>query len=289
LTLVALKSRASLDELWIYVLLGILATEALRYTSWVKLVHKACMARPVLAILVATVLGAASPLCTYGTVPVVAEIVASGVAIAPVVAFLAASSLMNPQLFVLTWGGISPEMAVARLGAVVAFGVFVGFVATRVPTAWIVNPALFNSTTSKPSARGPRVFSWRGFAQGCWKTLRFIGPYLVGGIVLGAVIEVFVPARWFLKGVTPGNWTGVLVAIAISVPLSACGGGAIPIVRSLLLQGMSRGSALAFFVAGPATRPSPILALAAVLRPAAVVLYITLLVMYALLSGLLYD
>jgi uncharacterized membrane protein YraQ (UPF0718 family) len=289
LMIVALKSEQGLSRLWLYVVVGVLASEGLRYTSWVKVVQRACSARPMLAVVGATALGAVSPLCTYGTVPVVAELVVARVGVAPVVAFLSSSSLMNPQLFVLTWGGIYPGMAMVRLGAVLAFGSLLGLALIPVPARWLVRPALLADDASVNPARATRLFTWQDFAKRSCRTLLFVGKYLLIGIVAGAAIEVFVPSRWFLRGASPGHLTGVLIATAISIPLSACGGGAIPLVRSFMTQGMSRGSVLAFFIAGPASRPSPIMALAAIVRPAALVGYLLLLLAFSVAAGLAYG
>ena len=148
LYLVGSKSYQTLSDLILYVLLGVLLSEALRYTSWLGVVQRACGARPLLAVILSSVIGAVSPLCTYGTVPVVAELVRSGVGVAPVVAFLSASSLMNPQLFTLTWGGISPGMATVRAGAVVLFAILLGLGISRVPSRWLVSSRLFEPASS---------------------------------------------------------------------------------------------------------------------------------------------
>ena len=116
-----------------------------------------------------------------------------------------------------------------------------------------------------------------------------MGFYVVLGILLGSVVEVFVPGEIILAAFSSKNWYSVLFAALLGVPLYACGGGAIPLIRSLILGGMSQGAALAFFVVGPATRVTPLLALSAVLRPKFLAAYVLFLVFYALLVGTLYH
>ncbi len=53
-------------------------------------------------------------------------------------------------------------------------------------------------------------------------------------------------------------------------------------------SGMGQGAALAFFLVGPATRITPLMALAAVVRPMVLAVYIVLLIAYALLAGTIY-
>ena len=73
------------------------------------------------------------------------------------------------------------------------------------------------------------------------------------------------------------------------MPLYVCGGGAIPLMRSLLDQGMLAGAALAFLIAGPATRVPPLMALATVVRPFIVVAYVILLLAYSVGVGAIYG
>lgn len=87
----------------------------------------------------------------------------------------------------------------------------------------------------------------------------------------------------------PGEWASAALAAVLGVPLYACGGGTIPLVRSLLRQGMSEGAALAFFISDPATRVTPLMALAAVLRPGFILAYVCALLAYSIVVGVLYG
>lgn len=49
---------------------------------------------------------------------------------------------MNPQLFVMTWGGLGLEMAVVRTLAVLAFGFILGLATSRLDPKQNVRPQL---------------------------------------------------------------------------------------------------------------------------------------------------
>jgi uncharacterized membrane protein YraQ (UPF0718 family) len=239
------------------------------------------------AIPLASILGMASPLCTYGTVPVVLQLLRGGVPVAPLAAFLSTSSLMNPQLMLITWGGLGPKITVARLSAVLAFGLVFGAVTHVLPTRWVLRSGTLEQDPGKAKTR-TRFSPW-SFAKRCLKTLRFVGLYVVLGIVLGAVIEVLVPGRWIAALFGGTGWFQILLAALLGVPLYACGGGVIPLVRALLEHGMSGGAALAFLVAGPATRIAPLMAMATIVRPLFVLGYVGFLIVFSVLVGLLYG
>jgi len=90
------KCWNNLINLFPYLIIGVLISELLKFTSWTKIIYKWASKSPVIAVISAAIIGMVSPLCTYGTIPVVCELYKSGVHVAPLVTFLAASSLMNP-------------------------------------------------------------------------------------------------------------------------------------------------------------------------------------------------
>lgn len=80
---------------------------------------------------------------------------------------------------------------------------------------------------------------------------------------------------------------GVLVSAIAGIPIYACGGGTIPLVSSLLEQGLSRGSALAFLTVGPATRITSLAAIATIFKKRFLLLYVLVLIILAVAAGML--
>jgi uncharacterized membrane protein YraQ (UPF0718 family) len=288
---VLIKSGQTLLSLGPYVLLGVVVGETLKLTSWTRVIYQFISRSPILSVILAAVLGAVSPLCTYGTIPVVIQLFNAGVHISPLATFLATSSLMNPQLFIMTWGGISPEMAMMRAGVVLLFGLLLGLILYRVPEARVINPNLLNGRRNEQPAfpDGAPRFTWRKFLRGNVETLQYIGFYILIGIILGAIIEVYVPGRWLAFLFKANHWASVLLAAVLGVPLYACGGGTIPLIRTLIQEGMSKGAALAFFMVGAATRVTPLTALATIIRPLFIFFYVVLLILFSVIIGGIYN
>ncbi len=292
-TLLIVFSRAGkmLLELAPYVITGTALGELLKYTSWTRIAYKALSGNPIVSIFGAVIAGVASPLCTYGTVPVALRLSGEGVHIAPLMAFLSSSALMNPQLFILTWGGLGPEIAVARLASVMLFGIIFGLVLRAVPQQWIRKKSTNTSDAGREeilskSSKKPGLASYmKGFTD----SLAYFGFYIVVGILLGAAVEVLVPSDWIANTFRPGEWFSVLLASFMGIPLYACGGGAIPLLQAFMSQGMSRGAALGFMIVGQGTRITPIASLCAVMRPPAIVMYVVFLVLFALVVGVAFG
>ncbi len=88
--------------------------------------------------------------------------------------------------------------------------------------------------------------------------LEDIAKWLLMGLVLGALITYFVPADLFLK--YDGPYVKFLILI-IGIPLYICASATTPIAASLVLKGMSPGTALLLLMVGPATNASNIVVL----------------------------
>jgi uncharacterized membrane protein YraQ (UPF0718 family) len=84
-----------------------------------KYINRAFTARPIIAILLATAVGAFSPLCSCSVIPVVAAMLIGGVPLAPVMSFWLASPSMDPEIFFLTVSSLGWELATWRLAATI--------------------------------------------------------------------------------------------------------------------------------------------------------------------------
>lgn len=70
--------------------------------------------------------------------PAVAGLLAAGVPFPPVLVFLATSPLMSPSVFLITWGGLGWEFALAKVLSAAAVGAIVALGATAlVRSGWL--------------------------------------------------------------------------------------------------------------------------------------------------------
>jgi uncharacterized membrane protein YraQ (UPF0718 family) len=246
-------------------------------------------------VLGAAFLGGASPLCTYGTVPVLAELLRSGASPGPALAFLVASSLLNPQLFVMMAGGLGLRLALAHVASVLALSLPVGLLAQ-----WLRPDNFLNAGALPPASHTPPsphrctpstggMNQSRELADSILRLTETAGLYFVGGVILAALLQTLIPSAWVSSLLGLGRWYSVLLAGALGVPFYACGGGAVPVIAGLLAQGMSPGAALAFFLAGPATRLTSLAALGTLLDRRALIAYVAYVVVGAVLAGTALD
>jgi uncharacterized membrane protein YraQ (UPF0718 family) len=89
-------------HIWPYLLVTIPLAVAVNMSGASKYIKRAFDARPITAILLATIVGAFSPFCSCGVIPVIAALLISGVPLAPVMSFWIASPSMDPEIFFLS-------------------------------------------------------------------------------------------------------------------------------------------------------------------------------------------
>jgi uncharacterized membrane protein YraQ (UPF0718 family) len=131
-----------------------------------KYINRALSGRPAVAILLATFVGAFSPFCSCGVIPVIAALLMSGVPLAPVMSFWIASPSMDPEIFFLSVSTIGWELAVWRLAGTLVLSLSAGFVTQFIfGRGWL----------SQDSLRGPNAGSSptiREFLYKSWHTLK---------------------------------------------------------------------------------------------------------------------
>jgi uncharacterized membrane protein YraQ (UPF0718 family) len=289
--LLLLKSRSMIIEFLPYLVMGILVGELLKFAAWAKIIYKWVTKAPVVSVIVGSVIGIVSPLCTYGTIPVVIQLYKSKVHIAPLVSFMAASALMNPQLFLMTAGGIGIEMAVVLTVAVFIFSFAAGLLCYVIPAKIMVRKSINVNEDGGDAIlnREKKLFIVKQYAINCLKSFKSVGVFVLIGVLISAAAEVYIPNRITAYAMQAGRIPTILAGALMGIPMYACGGGAIPFVRNFILgNGLGKGTALAFFLVGSATRPAPLIGMAALFTPLFLAGYCVFLIISSVLMGIVY-
>ena len=239
----------------------------------------------VLGIFFASALGIASPLCMYGTIPLVASFSESGMEDDWLAAFMMSSILLNPQL-------IFYSMALGQMALVIRIlsSFLCGSAAGLLLRMFYRNRNFFDFTGfSAPQSRDTDPNLFLRFLKNLGRNIKATGPMFLLGVVLSALFQRYVPAGVVASLFGNNEGFGVLMAATIGVPLYACGGGTIPLLQAWLLDGMSMGSAAAFMITGPATKITNLGAVKIVLGAKRFALYLAFTVLFALATGWVVD
>lgn len=118
----------ALAHTWPYLLVTIPLAVVVKLSGASKYIQRAFQAGPIVAIFLATIVGAFSPFCSCGVIPVVATLLIGGVPLAPVMSFWLASPSMDPETFFLSVSLVGWELAVWRLAATLGMSLGAGLI-----------------------------------------------------------------------------------------------------------------------------------------------------------------
>ena len=238
-----------------------------------------------LGIIPACLLGIASPLCMYGTIPIAASFSKQGMRHDWLAAFMMASILLNPQLIIYS-AALGTTALTVRIVSCFLCGCAAGLL------IWIfcrTRPFFDFTGFEERASRDTDPNLLLRYLKNLWRNVKATGLYFLFGSLLSALFQRYVPQS-LMADIFGGNeaW-GVLMAATIGVPLYACGGGTIPLLQEWLWQGMSLGSAAAFMLTGPSTKITNLGALKIVLGVPRFLLYLAFVMTFSFASGIVVN
>ena len=236
----------------------------------------------VLGVVPACLLGIASPLCMYGTIPIAASFSRQGMRHDWLAAFMMASILLNPQLIVYS-AALGPAALTVRIVSCFLCGCAAGLL---VRLFYRDRPFFDFSGFDEQSSRDTDPNPLLRYLKNLRRNIKATGLYFLAGILLSALFQRYVPQSLMEKLFGGNRAWGVLMAATVGVPLYACGGGTIPLLQEWLWQGMSMGSAAAFMLTGPGTKITNLGALKIVLGGKRFALYLAFVMAFSVLTGI---
>ena len=232
----------------------------------------------------ASVLGIVSPLCMYGTVPIIAALGRKNVPQHLLASFMVSSILLNQNLLIMTFA-LGTGIALARLALCFISGVLAGILVYL----FFQNKTLFALDRFTDDSQRTQEKKIKKFFPDLFKAIRITFPYLLLGITLTALFDRYVPPEWISSIFGAKRGLGVLFATTLSIPLYACGGGTIPLINAWMQSGMGAGDAMSFMLAGPALKINNLSAVKMILGAKHFFIYIAYSLVFAILSGLILN
>ncbi len=267
-----------------------------------NLIARAFQGRTLSMIVFAAGMGALSPFCSCGVIPLIAALLAMGVPLAPVMAFWLASPLMDPSMFVLTAATLGTQFAIAKTVAAFGIGLLGGLGVLALQRGAALNqplrPGVSDGGCAGANIRAPKQVAWRfwhdqkrrqSFAISAHNNILFLGKWLILAFALESLMLAYVPADLVARAVGDGGFLQLLGATLVGVPAYLNGYAALPLVAGLIEQGMAPGAGMAFMLAGGVSSIPAAIAVYALARPPVFIAYLGFAFVGALLAGSLYG
>jgi uncharacterized membrane protein YraQ (UPF0718 family) len=267
-----------------------------------NLIARVFAGRTMTMVVMAALIGAVSPFCSCGVIPLIAALLTMGVPLAPVMAFWLASPIMDPSMFALTAGTLGMQFAVAKTIAAFGIGLFGGFgmwALTRLPAFGTpLRAGIGDGGCAGSRIRSPKPVVWRfwhdparreKFVRTALQTTLFLGKWLALAFLLEALMIAYIPAETVAHVLGSDGVLTVLMATLVGVPAYLNGYAALPLVSGLIGQGMAPGVGMAFLVAGGVTSIPAAIAVFALARLPVFLAYVGFALAGALITGLVYG
>ena len=271
-------------------------------TNASTLIAQVFTGNPIRATILAALVGALSPFCSCGVIPLIAAMLGAGVPLAPVMAFWIASPIMDPEMFILTAAGIGVNFAIAKTFAAITMGLLAGFAILLLQRFGLLgNPLraqISNACTSTSDTESDTTVKWRfwrdsdrrqAFMHESSSIGIFLGKWLTLAFFLESLMLAYVSSDWIVDYVGVDNAFAIPLAAIVGAPSYLNGYAAIPLISGLLEMGMSPGAAMAFITAGAVSSIPAAIAVFALVKKPVFALYLLLGLTGSILTAWVYQ
>lgn len=277
-----------LCEMAPYILLGFLIAGLLHEFVSRRMMSRHLAGSGIAPVVKSALIGVPLPLCSCGVLPTAIGLHRSGASKAASTSFLIATPQTGADSIAATWSLLGPAFAIVRPVAALFTAVFGGWFVGKMEPQRSGRCEIETDLEEDGSTGsfGSKVVA--AFRYGFVDLVGSIGGWLVVGLIIAALITVYVPDEWFMAFADrPLLAMGVVLLIAI--PMYVCATGSIPIAMSLMLKGLSPGTALVLLMAGPAANFASFTLISREMGRRAAVGYLVAIVAGAVGFGLLID
>ncbi len=287
-------------------LLGLVLAGLVRLVLNEQTIQRHLSGAKISTVFKAALVGIPLPLCSCSVVPVAWELRKAGVSRGGTVSFLVSTPESGVDSIALTWSLMDPVMTVAR--PVVAFvtAITAGLWQTAVDRGEAADkPVAIDLGTTKPVSNDGCCPSdppteveqislptrlWSGVTYAFTDLIADLSLYLLAGYLLaGLVAALWAGPDAGLPGFFSHGWGAYLGAVVIGLPLYICATSSTPLAAAMVLAGFPPGAALVLLMVGPATNLASLAVVSRMLRPAALVRYLLVIVVVSVLCGLALD
>lgn len=298
-----------LNEMSPYILLGFLIAGLLHEFIKPETMSRHLSGKGWKPIVKAAMLGVPLPLCSCGVLPTAVGLHRQGASKGATTSFLISTPQTGVDSIAATYSLLGLPMAILRPVAALVGGIFGGMSvslldkstdATSKPShpssgssmqpAAVVecSDSCCSVPVDAPPSRSLPARLLAAVRYGLVEMVASVGKWLVIGLVIAALITVYVPDE-FLVSLSDRPLLAMLAMIVIAVPMYVCATGSIPIAMSLMMKGLNPGAAFVLLMAGPAANFASMMVLGRSIGKKATAIYISSVVVTALFFGLIVD
>lgn len=277
-----------------YLLAGIILSGVIHVLVPAEWILKHLGRKNITSVFKASAVGIPLPLCSCSVIPTAVTLSKMGASNAATSAFLISTPETGVDSILITYAMMDLPMTIIRPVAAFFTATFAGLL-----------HLFFNQETKSPPKFSKLVVDdcdcqhdhEHGHKISNSKISQFyhfvfhdliddLAKWVLLGILIGAVIDFFAPVNIFAQ---MNGLAGKVLMIVVGIPLYICASSATPIAASLIMKGMSPGTAIIFLLTGPATNISTLLVMQKYIGKKGVILNTIAIAISALCISFLVD
>lgn len=264
-----------------YLTIGVLFEAIIRTFKWHVKIRHALTRFGSWSIVMATVLGAISPLCACATLPLVISLMVAGLPLAPAMALLVTSPLMSPASYSMLSGMLGIGWANTVAVCAVLLGLFAGIVTLLLRNHGFHEDQLFRKALPKGDFHDPdypveqlrcecgKQLSHRVnrcthnkflvFLARFWEGSIKIGKFVLIGMLIEVLAGFFIPNSWLVDLLSGDGLIPIFAITFAAIPLHLPQVTAASMIFGFFLPDpgqaipLARGAGIAMLVGGPVT------------------------------------
>ena len=282
------------------IVIGVGLTAGIMASGTMGLIAAAFRGRDLRMIMLASLIGALTPVCGISVLPLVAGLLIARVPLAPIMAFWLSSPITSPNMLAITAGTLGWDFALIKTIAAFGIGLFGGlFTWSLTANGGLSAPTKDSGTLARiagslcSSAAGKQTLwrFWREperrsvFRDTAFQTARLMLPWLTLAFVAEYFIKLYLPQDLVVSFVGQDNAWAVPISAIVGAPIYLDGNAALPLIRGLIDAGMRPDAAMAFLIAGGITSAWAAIPVFALVRLSVFALYIGLAVASSMIAG----
>jgi len=255
------------------------------------------------SVIKAALFGIPIPLCSCGVLPAAASLKRQGANNGATTAFLISTPESGVDSMAITYALLDPIMTVARpvsaFITAVAAGISENLLQTQKEEDWekvIDRSCPIDNCCDGNECPPEEHAKHHNFSEKLWSGLKFavddlwgdLAGWFFAGLLLAGVIAALIPEE-LMAQYLGGGLNSMLIMLLVGIPMYICATASTPVAAALILKGVSPGAALVFLLVGPATNVTSLSVLFGLLGKRATAIYLIMLSLFAVLSGLILD
>jgi len=252
----------------------------------IKFVNRYLKTGGVKGIFFATLIGTMVPVCCWGSLPIAITFRKKGASLGPIFSILIATPATSINAIIITWKLLGWLFALFLFISVIITGVIAGIIGDKIVIDKVFEINEFEyfieeKKILKEKLKGIFKYAFFDLPKEIWRELLL-------GIFIAGFVNSFFPISYFIKNYLIG-YKGYIFAVIVGILMYMCATMSVPIVHSLIKNGMEVGSAFSFLMIGPITSYGSLLVLRKEFGLKVLIFYLIVISFFSILFGYIFS